>query len=75
MCHVKKLKGIGGCYGLCIIWMPSFLRARRKGAVFIGGGKRVQFFMVCRSASQSGQQAEKHIVMMRVKNAPYNTIL
>ena len=37
------LKGIGGCYRLCIILMLGLIWACRKGAVFVGGGKKVQF--------------------------------
>ena len=34
------LKGIKRAYGLCIIRMPGFIWARKKGAVFVGGEKR-----------------------------------
>ena len=36
----STVAGIGGRYGLNIIWMPSFIWARRKGAVFVGGEKK-----------------------------------
>ena len=41
----EAMKGIERYYGMCIIWMPGFLFALRKGAVFIGGDKTVRFSM------------------------------
>ena len=44
-CKRAQLKVIGGRYRSGIIEMPGFLRAERKGAVLLGGGKKVRFKM------------------------------